>query len=499
MKLFSSLRFNPWREMAILMIILMEVCWVTPWFRSMTPETYAVSSIRAFIILACIVLSSHLLVRTMDDIRLKKSIRQALMVIFILIGILVGIKTLLYAHVPMSVLELLNRPLRSLADLKSIIPVEFVVIITVLIGFWRGLSIAQEHIGPSSVMDHFWIGIVMYVVFIFINTIVTGETPADFFYLFLFSSLTAMCAARMTVVGMLPGGTENKFNRYWLLGIILAASFVVGLSSLFGNVIGDQFAWIGVLFLGLFGSVLVFVWILINPLISFLITSLSNFFHASKSFDTLGKSLQNLDNMIRGFGQKILDMVGNSGIGLLIARIGPTIKTIISVAIIVLVILGIVAWMTIKLWRDREHRLLALDQKTDIKLGNFLQMLLDGLRQGWSGAIHSLEQLTDFRHRQRIRAAARIRQVYAELMELCESLGHPRPEAETPLEFMPRLEQLFPGLEPEVVVITQAYNRVRYGQLPETRQEVEDVESAWKKIYSIGHALISEYKHRKNK
>jgi len=435
----------------------------------------------------------------MDYLYLKKSIRQGIMIVFIIIGILVGIKTMLYAHEPMSLSELFTRPLRSFADLKSIIPVEFIVIITVLIGFWRGLSIAQEHLGPSSVMDHFWIGIVMYVIFIFVNTIVTGETPGDFFYLFLFSSLVAMCAARMTVVGMLRGGKENKFNRFWFLGIILAALLVVGLSSLLGGVIGDKLAWIGFLILGIFGSLLVFMWILINPIVSFLITFLGNLFQNSKGIAGLEESLQNINKLIRGFGQRIIDMVGNSGIGNLVARIAPTIKTIILIAIVLLVIFGVVAWMAIRLWRDRERRRLGEDQKIDLKGGNIIQMLIEFLRQGWNGALNSLVQMTDFNRRQRIRAAARIRQVYAELMELCMNLGHPRADAETPLEFEFELNLLFPELHPEVSIITEAYNSVRYGQLPETQQEVEDVESAWKKVDSSGHELLTALKHSKKK
>ena len=482
-----------------MMLVLMEVSWVTPWFRSMTPETYAVSSFRVFIILIGIVLGAHLLVRLMDFIHLKKSIRQGAMIVFIILSILIGIKTLLYAHEPMSLSELFNRPLRSFADMRTLIPVEFIVIITVLIGSWRGLSIAQEHIGPSSVMDHFWVGIVMYVVFIFVNTIVTGETPGDFFYLFLFSSLVAMCAARMTVVGMLRGGTKNKFNRFWFLGIILAASIVVGLASLLGGVMGEQFTWISALLLGVFGSILVLVWILIDPIISFLITVLSNIFQNSQGIASLGKSLENINIIIQGFGQRIAQMIGNTGIWLLIARLGPVIKTIILIVIIVLIILGVVAWMAIKLWRDRERRLLGEDQKTDIKAGNFFQTLLGILRQGWAGAINSLEQMTDLKRRQRIRAAARIRQVYADLMELCVTLGHPRADAETPLEFTLELNLLFPELHPEVEFITEAYNSVRYGQLPETQQEVEDVESAWKKVDSSGHELLTALKHSKKK
>jgi hypothetical protein len=332
-----------------------------------------------------------------------------------------------------------------------------------------------------------------------VNTIVTSETPGDFFYLFLFSSLVAMCAARITVVGMLRGGTKNKFNRFWFLGIILAASIVVGLASLLGGVMGEQFTWISALLLGVFGSILVLVWILIDPIISFLITVLSNIFQNSQGIASLGKSLENINIIIQGFGQRLAEMIGNTGIWLLITRLGPVIKTIILIVIVVLIILGVVAWMAIKLWRDRERRLLGEDQKTDIKAGNFFQTLLGILRQGWAGAINSLEQMTDLKRRQRIRAAARIRQVYADLMELCVSLGHPRADAETPLEFTHELNLLFPELHPEVAIITEAYNSVRYGQLPETQQEVEDVESAWKKVDSSGHEILTALKHSKKK
>jgi flagellar biogenesis protein FliO len=63
MKIFEPVRLNPWREIAIQMLIVMEVSWITPWFRSLTPETYALKSGRVFIVLLIIVIVSHLLVR----------------------------------------------------------------------------------------------------------------------------------------------------------------------------------------------------------------------------------------------------------------------------------------------------------------------------------------------------------------------------------------------------------------------------------------------------
>ena len=119
------------------------------------------------------------------------------------------------------------------------------------------------------------------------------------------------------------------------------------------------------------------------------------------------------------------------------------------------------------------------------------------LRQGWNGAVNALGGLTDFNRRQKLRAAARIRQIYAELMELSDQLEHPRADSETPLEFMPKLNLLFPQLLPEIFTITDAYNNVRYGLLPETRQEVVNVESAWTRIHQAGRILLVDLKHAK--
>ena len=91
-------------------------------------------------------------------------------------------------------------------------------------------------------------------------------------------------------------------------------------------------------------------------------------------------------------------------------------------------------------------------------------------------------------------AAARIRRIYIQLMELCGDLGKSRPAALTPLEFLPVLMDLFPGFENDLQIITQAYLRVRYGELPETRMEVNQVEAAWAQINAHGKELLDKQK-----
>jgi hypothetical protein len=113
---------------------------------------------------------------------------------------------------------------------------------------------------------------------------------------------------------------------------------------------------------------------------------------------------------------------------------------------------------------------------------NPLQKLLKRLLQGARALRgHNPAQLL---------AAARIRQIYRHLMALSKKMGAERPSSITPLEFLPQLNSILPGEDANLHLITNAYLQIRYGEYPETRQEVEAVEAAWKRVRQKGREMI---------
>jgi hypothetical protein len=86
-------------------------------------------------------------------------------------------------------------------------------------------------------------------------------------------------------------------------------------------------------------------------------------------------------------------------------------------------------------------------------------------------------------------------------MGLCARLNSPRPEALTPLEFLPRLIDLFPNQTAELQVITAAYQTVRYGELAETTLDLPAIENAWKQVRQAGQVLLTyrQQVNRKNR
>lgn len=68
------------------------------------------------------------------------------------------------------------------------------------------------------------------------------------------------------------------------------------------------------------------------------------------------------------------------------------------------------------------------------------------------------------------------------MSDVAESFGYPRLEAETPYEYLTSLARVWPQAATETQLITQAYVRVRYGEIPETRAELEQILAAWRTL-----------------
>jgi hypothetical protein len=129
-----------------------------------------------------------------------------------------------------------------------------------------------------------------------------------------------------------------------------------------------------------------------------------------------------------------------------------------------------------RMWRNLEER----ERETIVgSIPDYLWSLLRGVRRG-TNLMYSLNPAAQ------VLAAARIRQIYRRLLRMSARLGLERDDADTPLEFLVQLPQVFPDSQLELERITRAYLRVRYGEYPETRQEVDQVETAWQQVRRTG-------------
>jgi hypothetical protein len=93
--------------------------------------------------------------------------------------------------------------------------------------------------------------------------------------------------------------------------------------------------------------------------------------------------------------------------------------------------------------------------------------------------------------------AENIRRIYAALLARCQAIGLPRREAETPLEFLPRLKGQFPQAASDLSALTEAYVSVHYAQIPATNERVHAMRAVWRRLR--GQLKPIEDRRRKTK
>jgi hypothetical protein len=86
----------------------------------------------------------------------------------------------------------------------------------------------------------------------------------------------------------------------------------------------------------------------------------------------------------------------------------------------------------------------------------------------------------------RWRAAASIRRVYRLMCLAAAAAGYPRLDTETPFEYLPSLDRAWTDYNDETRLITEAFVRVRYGELPETTEELDAILDAWRRLEEAG-------------
>jgi hypothetical protein len=69
------------------------------------------------------------------------------------------------------------------------------------------------------------------------------------------------------------------------------------------------------------------------------------------------------------------------------------------------------------------------------------------------------------------------------MCQLAAGRGYPRPAVFTPYEYLSLLYRAFPGAERgDIEHITEAYVRMRYGEMPSTWGELQAIRQAWQRV-----------------
>jgi hypothetical protein len=457
-------RLRAWTDIALLAQAGMEMTWVSAWYAAIFERQVRLPWWGVWLVLLGVVMGTYAAARLMHAWHVRLRVRQALFLLWIILSALGTLKLVIYLDVRTDLAYLLMAPVRSLLGSDAtLLPFLHILFIPLLI--LRGVFLAEALPEVRSALMNFQLGLTALLLHGLLFLPSHPGFSAGGLFLYLFLGLVTMSTARISGVSSFRGGRLARLNVPWVAGILAGALAVVAAGLLLGRLaVGVPGQVVARVILALFallgmGIILVLypVLSLIANLITLVLQQLAERFN-SDLFEGLKKSLANLQALT----------------GQLIDRIYPTlhlVRVVVPLLVLLAVIAAVLLWLRL---RELDLQMRAEEDAGGLPVGSLAGLLRRLVRQRKTGG-RSFEP-------GRMLAAARIRRVYAGLMGLCAQMGAARKTSQTPDEYLPRAQGLFPGREADLELITRAYDQVRYGEYPESHQEVEDVLAAWKRI-----------------
>ena len=472
-------RLYAWVTLTSLMLLLMEGTLEATWYRAIfnpseflfRRNSYSATFpwLETLAVVMIILAGTYLLALGLARLPVKSWARPAIFLPWLAACIAASLKVLIYPLDDLSVIDMFKASLAFITDLKAG-PAGFLHIVVIGLLVWRAVSLARTPPVIGQVLASFQVGLVWFLIygmgFAFRHPV---ESTAGF-SLFLFSGLFAMSMARIASLDDFllehSGRFMPRYGSGWLLFTLAASLLVVGLALLLAWLVSGQLVALAVRLVALLLTlVTALLLILLSPVILFLWKFMPSLAEILKQAFARLMQLE-LPPFVEDFVNQVVYLINQSVPYLLEGR-----KLLLAG-----IVLAIMAAILFSLRRAMSVRLLEENGEANgsgASLSSLLQRILQ-LRPDWKAR--------RMRAPAQVLAAARIRQIYRSMMILSRRLGHERPPAQTPLEFLPRLEALFPGESAGLNTITQAYVKVRYGKYPETLEEVRAVEAAWERI-----------------
>ncbi len=86
----GNLRIRPWRELALVASIMMELSWVALWYRIFIPADKQITYLIGLLVLTAMLMMIYLPNRVMSILDTRLFLRRGILVLLLLVNILIG-------------------------------------------------------------------------------------------------------------------------------------------------------------------------------------------------------------------------------------------------------------------------------------------------------------------------------------------------------------------------------------------------------------------------
>jgi len=461
-------------ELLFLCFALLEIPLITPvvlvilsWARYWPPLHVALW-------LLLVMLLPLNLIRLMGLLQWDVKRQRRVLIAALLLTLLVSWRLLLYDAASLFDLSWLRRFLGSFAEGGNLLwtrDLSVFLIITLL--WWRGIRLAIRHPEINNVGLRLRLGGLIFLpLIVWFGSSFLDVSMVPFVLLFFLAGLAAVSLVRAENIEQERSGTAATLDARWFAGVLAAAAGVVlaaGVAAAFiaGDSLFVVLAWLSPLWQALqFGATVagVILFQITYPafqLLAVIVQFLGNILAALLS--QVGAALRQAN---------ILQQVPTPELPTATPTPGALAAELGGKALTVGIMLGLIALVALALARAYQQATFAARESARSRhptaedeepgLGRRVLERL-GLLRGW-------------------RAAASVRRIYRQMCRAAGAAGYPRLGAETPYEYLPSLARAWPDNTSETRAITEAFIRVRYGEIPETEGELEAIRAAWRRL-----------------
>lgn len=453
-RLSSLRRLNLRAELRLALLAATETCWI--YAAVLTIGAVAglprqISPIAIFFVYWIALLVGRLLPRVHGTWR----VLQVLTVWIALVTILAAIRIGLYGDLPLTDLAWLSAYFANALGFFERGTAEQFSTVALVFSFVRGLGLAQRPLTLWVVGFGFRLGIVIFFALAIFSTFIVRVEFIILLFVYFSLSLLAIALARIE-----EAGQERPLGGKWVVVMLTAivATLLLGfITTRFFTLetIGALFALLAPL-----GIIAQFVLTLIAIPLLYLLDIFGALL--APLFDLLRIVLARMELPALNSDPAVAETwerVTRSFVDLL-----PYLR-MLGIMLVVFLIGWIIARALNKRVKWREEEM-------------FVREALDA-DDGF--APESRKRARAPRFARHAIHAENVRRIYAALLAHAAALGLARRDAETPLEFLPRLAARFPASAPALQTITRAYVAVHYAQQPATDTQVRELRALWQR------------------
>jgi hypothetical protein len=458
-------------ELLYLCWAVMDVALLTPfalaimdWARLWPPGLF-------FLWLLVIMLLAFSLVRLMGVLFVPPQHQQVVMAVGLALLLFLSLRTLVYEPQSWWDVSWLGLFFRYMNETGNVLWLRDATIFFLVVLMWaRGIQLAGREMSIGRMGLRLRVGgliIAPIVAYVSGRNLYGGATP--FLLLFFLAGLTAVALTRAEEIAQDETGHSASLTPRWLLLILSAGLLIVFMAGAVALLASGESASavmgvLGPLWLALRATVITAVAALSYLLQPFFL--LAQMVAARISWDWLTNLMLLMQQMARRL-QPLEPLLPFAAEEEVVIEGGVSVNVQIIIMLLVVAVILVVALLLQQLYRQtavtgRSTTSGHISQTTPDEGASLLQKMLGrlGLWRGW-------------------RTAVSIRRIYKQMMDLAEAYGYPKLETETPYEYLSTLAQAWPQNQADTRLITNAYIKVRYGELPESETELQAIRQAW--------------------